>query len=127
MKKIGLIFALFFLLVGCSAATTTLNSPRDISPSDALALLESDNSVILVDVRTQSEYDSGHIEGAILLPLDEISANADQVISDVDATYIIYCRSGNRSAQAVALLDQMGYTDLYDLGGILDWPYDIVS
>ncbi len=127
MKKALLILTLLFFLMGCNTGTNAKNSPQDITPAEAKELLEADSSVVIIDVRTQSEYDAGHIPNAVLLPLDEISNSAAQIMPNLNTTYIIYCRSGNRSAQAVTLLDQMGYTDLYDLGGIIDWPYDIVN
>jgi len=89
--------------------------------------MEENEDVILVDVRTLEEFAAGHIEGAILLPLASISAQASTVIPDKKAIYIIYCRSGNRSAQAVDLLVEMGYETLYDMGGIIDWPYGTVT
>ena len=130
MKKLLLIPILMFTLVACSAtseATTTLNVPVVISAIDGKSMLDADDSIILIDVRTQSEYDLEHIEGAILLPLADINANATTVMKDKSATYIIYCRSGNRSAQAVLLLYQLGYGNLYDMGGIINWPYDTVK
>jgi phage shock protein E len=130
MKKLLLIPILMFTLVACSGTTeetTALNVPVVISASDGKSMLDADDSIILIDVRTQSEYDLEHIEGAILLPLADINTDASKVMKDKSATYIIYCRSGNRSAQAVLLLYQMGYGNLYDMGGIINWPYDTVK
>ncbi len=130
MKKILLIPFLLFTLAACSAATedtTMLNDPVVISALDGKSMLDADDSVILIDVRTQSEYDSEHIPGAILLPLADINTNASKVMKDKSATYIIYCRSGNRSAEAVLLLYRLGYGNLYDMGGIINWPYDTVK
>ncbi|HRY77613.1 MAG TPA: rhodanese-like domain-containing protein [Candidatus Izemoplasmatales bacterium] len=98
-----------------------------ISASKGKTMMEENEDVILVDVRTLEEFAAGHIEGAILLPLASISAQASTVIPDKKAIYIIYCRSGNRSAQAVDLLVEMGYETLYDMGGIIDWPYGTVT
>ncbi|MBN2876778.1 MAG: rhodanese-like domain-containing protein [Bacilli bacterium] len=123
MKKL-MLFALiipFLFLVSCSA------SVRDISPQEAKSMMDNDSSIVLVDVRTAEEYNDEHIPSAILLPLDTIQANASKVLPDKNATYIIYCRSGNRSADASSQLASMGYKNIYDMGGIIYWPYDTVS
>jgi rhodanese-related sulfurtransferase len=130
MKKWLLVIMVSLFLWGCQSVDSTeiiQNEPELISPEEAKAMMDANDSIILVDVRTLSEYQSGHIEGALLLPLDTISTQAESVIPDKEAVYIIYCRSGNRSSQAVSLLYSMGYISLYDLGGIIDWPYDIVT
>jgi len=108
-------------------ATTENPSFEVISATEAKTMLDNDDSIILLDVRTQSEYDTEHIAGATLLPLDQISANASDVIPDKNATYIVYCRSGNRSNQASQILVDLGYSSIYDMGGIINWPYDTVG
>jgi rhodanese-related sulfurtransferase len=128
MKPYLVIFLLTLAMLGCAGGTTAdPNRPRSISPANALNMIENDPSAVLVDVRTASEYAEIRIDGALLLPLNEITLRALDVLPDKNATIIVYCRSGNRSAQAVELLYGLGYTKLYDLGGILDWPYDTVS
>jgi rhodanese-related sulfurtransferase len=110
------------MLAGCQSRTVA----EKISPAEAKKLMDERENVIVVDVRTPEEYASGHIPGAVLLPLSSISAQASAIIPDQKAVYIVYCRSGNRSAQAVDLLVGLGYETLYDLGGIIDWPYETV-
>lgn len=127
MKRLLILIMFVGLLMACETPSETTYTAASISPASAYAMLESNPEVILVDVRTESEYLSGHIEGAILLPLDTIETNAGDLIPDKTATYIVYCRSGNRSAQAVDILLELGYQNLYDLGGIIYWPYDIVT
>ena len=81
--------------------------------------------VIILDVREQDEYDSGHIPGAVLLPVNSIDeTRAAQVIPTKDTTVLVYCRSGNRSRTASARLAGLGYTQVYEFGGIRDWPYE---
>jgi len=121
-KALAALFAALGL-AGCAGGA----SPRTITPAEAKAMLDGDETVILVDVRTAEEYDAEHIPGAILLPLDDLEADAGSVLPDKDAIIIVYCRSGNRSGQAAALLDQLGYTHVNDLGGIIDWPYATVT
>jgi rhodanese-related sulfurtransferase len=97
-----------------------------ITPQDAKARLDSDKTIILVDVRTQTEYDIEHIPGAHVAPVEYLSTTTAQLFPDKNATYFIYCRSGNRSATASRLLVGLGYQHVYDLGGIIDWPYETV-
>jgi rhodanese-related sulfurtransferase len=92
-----------------------------------LEYLSGQELVLLLDVRTQAEYDQGHIAGAVLIPNTELSRRAPAELPDKDALIILYCRSGNRSATATRELADLGYSRVYDLGGIIDWPYDIVS
>jgi len=126
MKKTISILLALFLFGGISACAAD-SSPKTISAAEGKAMMEDDENIILIDVRTESEYLESHIAGAILVPLDDISTLASQKMSDLNATYIVYCRSGRRSAEAVALLDEMGYTSLYDMGGIINWSYGTVS
>ena len=82
--------------------------------------------VIVLDVREQSEYDSGHIPGAVLLPVGSIDEEtAAAVIPEKDSTVLVYCRSGNRSKTASSTLAGLGYTNIYEFGGINTWPYEI--
>ena len=97
-----------------------------ITAAEAKALMDSE-TVIVLDVRTQAEYDSGHIKDAVLLDSGDVSAEAATVLPDKNATILVYCRSGNRSATASKLLIEMGYTKVMDFGGIIDWPYEVVT
>ena len=95
-----------------------------ITPADAIRLLDAGRAVA-VDVREPDEFAVGHIPGAKLLPLGSVLARAAEVLPEKDAAWLIYCRTGRRSADAVQKLESLGYTNLYDLGGILSWPYEI--
>lgn len=130
MKKIIFVFLLPFLLIACGQVTTVSTSPYEpilINAESGKTMMENNPDIILVDVRTEAEYIDNHIPGAILLTLDQISAKAGQVIPDKNKLYIVYCHTGNRSAQAASLLSSLGYAFVYDMGGIDDWPYDTVS
>ena len=82
--------------------------------------------VLILDVREQSEYDSGHIPDAVLLPVGTITEeSAAEVIPDKDTTVLVYCRSGNRSKTAAKTLAELGYTNIYEFGGITTWPYEV--
>ncbi len=83
--------------------------------------------VLILDVRTQKEYYEGHIDGAVLLSVDSIEEKADKILKDKNKTILVYCRSGNRSRTASYNLLKLGYTNIYDFGGINTWEYDIVT
>jgi rhodanese-related sulfurtransferase len=119
IKIITLLVLVMIGLIGCSGTDYT------ISADDALELIDTADAVLL-DVRTPSEYDEGHIEGAVLFPLSSIESSIETAIPDKSTEIIVYCRSGNRSADAVDILIDLGYTNVHDLGGIIDWPYGIV-
>jgi len=89
--------------------------------------MDSGDEIIILDVRTQEEYDAGHIAGAILIPNETIIDTKPDLLPDLDAEILVYCRSGNRSAQSAKKLLAIGYTNVYDFGGIIDWPYEVVT
>lgn len=96
-----------------------------ISATEAMEMMTDD--VIILDVRNPDEFAQSHIPNAILLPLPEIWDNAENVLTDKNQTILIYCRSGVRSAYAAQELIELGYTNVYDFGGIIDWHGDIVT
>lgn len=98
-----------------------------ISPDEAKEMMDNLDDIIIVDVRTEDEFRQGHIEGAILIPDYELDKMAGEMLPDKDAVILIYCRSGNRSQLASYLLIGMGYENIYDFGGILDWRYGEVQ
>ena len=100
---------------------------QKISQEEARERMEA-GDVIVLDVREQEEYDSGHIPGAVLLPLSAINGeSAAEVIPKKDDTVLVYCRSGSRSKRAAKALAELGYTGVYEFGGIMTWPYDVVK
>ena len=99
---------------------------KKISAADAKARIDSGDELIILDVRTQDEFDAGHIAGAILVPNETIIDEQPKLLPDLDAEILVYCRSGNRSGQAANKLIAMGYTNVVDFGGIIDWPYEVV-
>lgn len=112
-------------LTGCGGgAAEAQPSYQQISQQEAKEMMDS-QEVILLDVREQEEYDEGHIPGAVLLPVGTISEEtAAAVIPEQEDTVLVYCRSGNRSKTAAAALAQLGYTEVYEFGGINTWPYE---
>jgi rhodanese-related sulfurtransferase len=83
--------------------------------------------VVIVDVRTPEEYDGGHIPNAILVPNESIGDDMPEALPDKEATLLIYCRSGRRSKEASEKLLKLGYKSIYEFGGIIDWPYELVK
>lgn len=100
---------------------------RKITAEEAYDLMASSENYILLDVRTEEEYKEKRIEGAVLLPDYEITDNAQSELPDQDTLILVYCRSGRRSAIAANELIGMGYTNVYDFGGIIDWPYETIN
>lgn len=126
MKKILAVAALgLALLAGCSVAQTEQNGYQQISQEEAKQKMDTED-VLVLDVREQSEYDTGHIPDAVLLPVGEIDEeSAASVIPEKDTTVLVYCRSGNRSKMAAGKLAELGYTEIYEFGGINTWPYEV--
>ena len=122
MKKLFFIVIILLCLIGCSKDNTGNNNDDNIvSYMEAKEMIINDGA-ILVDVRTSDEYNEKHIDGAVLLTLDTITEDtASKVIQDKETPVIVYCRSGNRSSQAVTQLNNLGYTNVYDLGSIDNW------
>lgn len=98
-----------------------------IDPADAKKRLYSEKGIILLDVRTRDEYIKKHIPKSILIPVDVLASEASRKLPDKNVEIIVYCKGGNRSAQAIKILSKLGYTNIYNLGGIVSWPYETVS
>ena len=127
MKRILPLFLLLLLLTGCGGTESNSSSEdnyQQISQEAAKEMMDTQD-VIILDVREQNEYDSGHIPGAVLLPVGTIDEEtAAEEIPENDSTVLVYCRSGNRSKTASSALIELGYTTIYEFGGINTWPYE---
>ena len=122
MKYTGLIIAVVAALFLLSHSR---GGYKSISQQEAKQMMDSGN-VLVLDVREQDEYSTGHIGGAVLLPVGTINADtASKIIPSKDTTVLVYCRSGNRSKKASATLAKLGYTNIYEIGGITTWPYGV--
>ena len=97
----------------------------NITAEEAKQIMDSEEGYIILDVRTQEEYDEGHIPGAIVISHEEIEEKAEEVLTDKDQLILVYCRSGRRSKIAAEALAELGYTNIKEFGGILDWPYEV--
>ncbi len=98
-----------------------------IDSLSAKEVFDTQKDITIIDVRTAGEFESGHIENAINIPLDVIEATVLEKYPNKDEKLYLYCRSGNRSSQAAKLLVNQGYTNVYDFGGIISWPYEVVK
>lgn len=122
--------AVLLLLEACSGKPNNevkSQTYHQITQDEARQMMEKDDGHILVDVRRQDEYDAGHIPGAILIPNESIGTDQPKELPDLEQIILIYCRSGNRSKQASQKLADMGYTNIYEFGGIIDWEGDVVT
>ncbi len=121
MKKLLIITLCIFLLSGCGENKNTDSSSGSVNYMEAKEKIINDGAILL-DVRTEEEYNEKHIDGASLLPLDEIDIDhISQLVSDKDTPIIVYCKSGNRSQQAREKLIALGYSKVYDLGAMSNW------
>ena len=125
----ALLLFLIVPLAGCSSREEdTMNtvSYQQITAKEAKSMMDEQPDAVILDVRKQDEYDAGHIPGAVLLTVGTINEEtAASVIPEKDTVVLVYCRSGNRSKTASQALADLGYTQIYEFGGIKDWPYDV--
>ncbi|MCL2286016.1 MAG: rhodanese-like domain-containing protein [Firmicutes bacterium] len=134
-----LVMGLLLMITACSKnvggadkASDTLDdtgtsSWQTITATEARNIMKETNHFILLDVRTEAEFRESRIEGALLIPYDEIRGRANAELPDKNTVILIYCRSGRRSVSAAADLAALGYTNIYDFGGINNWPYETIS
>lgn len=132
MKRFSVILILIItctaILYGCTSGGENKmgNSYEQITPAVAKEIMDNENGYVILDVRTQEEFDEAHIDGAILIPDYEITAKAESMLKDKNQLILVYCRSGRRSKNAASELVRLGYTNVKEFGGIIDWPYETV-
>ena len=132
MSKRSIFFALSLVLIfvmtlfGCKSHNKNA-AYLQRSAKEAKALMESESGYVIIDARTEDEFSEGHIEGAILIPEYEVANRAEGIIPDKDTLILVYCRSGRRSKIAAEALVALGYTNVKEFGGIIDWPYETVK
>ena len=103
------------------------NSYEQITPEQAKTIMDTESDYIIIDARTDEEFAEGHIEDAILIPEYEIAQRAEKELPNKEQLILVYCRSGRRSKIASEELVKLGYTNVKEFGGIIDWPYEIVK
>ena len=127
MKKIISILCSLLCLIGCSEPAEQKLSYRQINMDEAISMMETEKDYIILDVRTIEEFSDKHIPGAICIPNETIGTEEIPELPDKDQLIMIYCRSGNRSKQASEKLVNLGYTNIVEFGGIIDWPGETMS
>lgn len=119
----ALCMALIFILCSCKNEKPT-GSYESITPSQAKELIEKESEFVILDVRSEEEYNQGHIKGAVLIPHTDIGTAASERLKNKDELILVYCRTGRRSKLAAEELHNMGYTNVKEFGGINDWEYE---
>lgn len=119
--------AALLLLTSCTGNSGTKGEYMQITQEEAKNIMDTQTGYVILDVRTDEEYATGHIPGAILIPDYEIGKRAESELTDKSQWILVYCRSGRRSKNASAELASLGYTNIKEFGGINDWQYDIVK
>ena len=104
-----------------------VNDYEQITPQEAKTIMDTESDYIIIDARTDEEFAEGHIENAILIPEYEIAQRAEKELPRKEQLILVYCRSGRRSKIASEELVKLGYTNVKEFGGIIDWPYEIVK
>ena len=127
MKKLILLLLAVMMLTACGQDKENDQGAVyvNITAEEAKQIMDSEEGYIILDVRTQEEYDEGHIPGAIVISHEEIAEKAEEVLTDKDQLILVYCRSGRRSKIAAEALVELGYTNIKEFGGIIDWPYEV--
>ena len=119
------------LFMGCKSSTEQeepdMISYEQISQEQAKSLMESESDYVILDVRTEEEFAEGYIAGAMLIPDDEVMEKAESMLPDKNQLILVYCRSGRRSKLAAEALVALGYTNVKEFGGIIDWNYGVVK
>ena len=130
MRKLNILSILMVGVIALSSCTSEeqkeIGQYNKITPEKAREMMDSE-SVLILDVRTYEEFKERRIEGALLIPDYEIQKRAEKELPDKDKLILVYCRSGRRSANAAMALINLGYTGIYDFGGINSWPYETES
>ena len=126
MKKLVVLLLAMLVLTACGQDKENMQEAVyvNITAAEAKEIMDTQEGYVILDARTQEEYDEGHIPSAILIPYDEILEKAEDVLTDKNQLILVYCRSGRRSKLAAEDLVKLGYTNIKEFGGIIDWPYE---
>ena len=127
MKKLVFLLLAVMMLTACGQDKENSQGAVyvNITAEEAKQIMDTEEGYIILDARTQEEYDEGHIPGAIVISHEEIAEKAEDVLTDKDQLILVYCRSGRRSKIAAEALVELGYTNIKEFGGIIDWPYEV--
>ena len=127
MKKLVFLLLAVMMLTACGQDKENNQGAvyMNITAEEAKQIMDNEEGYIILDVREQDEYDAGHIPGAIVISHEEIAEKAEEVLTDKEQLILVYCRSGRRSKIAAEALLELGYTNIKEFGGIIDWPYEV--
>ena len=127
MKIVVITLLVLCLLTACGQKTPNPQASgyQNITPQQAKEIMDSQTGYVILDTRTQEEFEEGHIPGAILIPYDAVTEKAKGILTDKNQLILVYCRSGRRSKLAAEDLVKLGYTNIKEFGGIIDWPYEV--
>ena len=127
MKKLIFLLLAVMMLTACGQDKEDNQGAvyMNITAEKAKQIMDTEEGYVILDVRTQEEYNQGHIPGAIVIPHEEIADKAEEALTDKDQLILVYCRSGRRSKIAAEALVELGYTNIKEFGGIIDWPYEV--
>ena len=127
MKKLIFLLLAVMMLTACGQDTEKDRGAvyMNITAEEAKEIMDSQEGYVILDVRTREEYDEGHIPGATQISHEEIAEKAEEMLTDKDQLILVYCRSGRRSKIAAEALAELGYTNIREFGGIIDWPYEV--
>ena len=127
MKKLIFLLLAVMMLTACGQDKENDQGAIyvNITAEEAKQIMDTEEGYIILDVREQDEYDAGHIPGAILISYTQIEEKANEMLADKDQLILVYCRSGRRSKLAAEALAELGYTNIKEFGGIIDWPYEV--
>ena len=127
MKKLIILLLAVMMLTACGQDKENNQGAAylNITAEEAKQIMDSEEGYIILDVRTQEEYNQGHIPGAIVISHEEIAEKAKEVLTEKDQLILVYCRSGRRSKIAAEALVELGYTNIKEFGGIIDWSYEV--
>ena len=126
MKKCLCVMLAMLLFTACGQQNKESQEAKymNITAQEAKEIMDTQEGYVILDARTQEEYDQGHIPGAVLIPYDEVLQKAETILTDKNQLILVYCRSGRRSKLASEDLIKLGYTNIKEFGGIIDWPYE---
>ena len=129
MKKLLFLLLAVMLLTACGQTKGNDQEAAymNITAEEAKTIMDTEQGYVLLETRTREEYAQGHIPGAIQISHDEITEKAEEVLTDKDQLILVYCRSGRRSKIAAEALVELGYTNIKEFGGIIDWPYEVTE
>lgn len=127
MKKLLGMLLIICIITSLAGCDLFFGAYEKISAEELKQMMDDEEIFVILDIRSEMEYDRGHIEGAINIPAEELEERAEEMIQSKSTPIIVYCKNGTRTGKAIRTLEKLGYTRVKSLGGISDWPYETVK